>query len=105
MESVIDKTNILAVVEERLARLAPGHGLEIRTYKRNRRVLLVPLADGTVRVVEDGYAQSDATIPAARLRKILKTLVKREFPRSTKLRLYTLGPDEIARGPLPRKTI
>jgi hypothetical protein len=88
---VIDKTNIVETVERRLDSMDLGESLEIRTYKRNRAVLFTKLSGDRLRVVQDGFEQRTFDIPASRLRKAMKTLLKKEFPRSRKVRLYELG--------------
>ncbi len=94
---MIDKTAFITTVLQRAARLAPGHCLDLRTFKRNRSVVIVrsaePVQDddqGYYTVIEDGFEQNrwDA-VPADALRRLLKVLLKREFPRSHKVRVYT----------------
>ncbi len=67
-----------------------GQGLEILSYKRNRGVSVFKVSEGEYRVVERGYQQTDLLIPEKQLSKILKTVIKREFPRSRKVRIYHL---------------
>jgi hypothetical protein len=88
---MIDKSSAIDAVLTRFANLPEGHCLDMRTYKRNRSVLLVRLPGGRARVIENGYEQNDFEIDAGKLKKTLKTLLRREFPRSTKIRLYALG--------------
>lgn len=102
---MIDKATALAAVLQRLAALPVGHALEIRTYKRNRGALFVRLAEGRWRLAEQGYADSDGEVAAADLRKAVKALLAREFPRSTKIRLYNLGPHRAELEGLARKTL
>ena len=42
-------------------------------------------------VIEDGYFKDRFLIKPDKLKKLLKTLLKREFPRSKKIRLYVMG--------------
>lgn len=88
---MIDKASAVEAVLERLAKLPVGDALDMRTYKRNRSVLLHKTGADTYTVTQDGFdhaVYSDVT--AKKLKKLLKTLLKKEFPRSTKIRLYTL---------------
>ena len=119
---MIDKTNAVRILLERVAKLPCGHALDIRTYKRNRSVVLVrrmkpasgagqcpdgqPTSDrDTVLIIENGFAQERFCVPFARLGKILKTILRREFPRSTKIRVYDLGEFAEDKAGLDRKKI
>jgi len=42
-------------------------------------------------VIEDGYFKDRFLIKSDKLKKLLKTLLKKEFPRSKKIRLYVMG--------------
>lgn len=104
---MINKTNILDTVLERLPKLPVGHYLDVRTYKRNRYVLFVKQSDEMYLVVQNGYEQARfEDVPFKKVRKLFKTLLKKEFPRSTKVRLYTMGEyDEDEAAALARKTL
>ncbi len=103
---MIDKATALTILPRRLEALPVGHALDLRTYKRNRSVVFVRHADDAFLVLENGFEQRRFdNVPMAGMRKLLKTLLNREFPRSTKLRLYDLGPFEDHKAGLPRKTI
>jgi hypothetical protein len=88
---MIDKTKIIDTVLERLEKLPPGHYLDLKTYKRNRTVILVKIDETKLMVIEDGYFKNRFLITPDKLKKLLKTLLKREFPRSKKIRLYVMG--------------
>lgn len=88
---MIDKTRIIDTVRQRLEKLPSGHYLDIRTYKRNRSVIIVKLADDDLLVIENGYSQDQFHLKPEKLEKALKTLLDKEFPRSHKVRLYTMG--------------
>lgn len=66
----------------------PGSGIELLSYKRNRTVALVRLADDSVILRENGHIQDECTIPLSQLPKILKSCINREFPRSRKIRFF-----------------
>jgi hypothetical protein len=87
---MIDKTRIVDTVCERMKTLPVSHCLDLRTYKRNRSVVIAKLAEDDLLVIEDGFFKERFRIKGAKLRKLLKTLVKKEFPRSRKIRLYVL---------------
>ena len=89
---MIDKQTAIPALLDKLAKLAPGHCLEIRTYKRNRSVCFQRLDADNFLVVRDGFGQDRFESPESKLRKVLKVMMKQEFPRSTKVRVYDLGP-------------
>ncbi|MDD4732139.1 MAG: hypothetical protein PHX58_09425 [Desulfovibrio sp.] len=88
---MINKATALEDVLRRLDKLPKLHCLDLRTYKRNRSLLIRRLDGEEFEVWEDGYALERHTSNRKGMRRLLKTLFKREFPRSTKLRLYQLG--------------
>ena len=87
---MIDKTKIIDTVRERLKKLPDGHYLDLRTYKRNRSVVIVKIDADNLLVIEDGYSSQRFQIKTEKLKKLLKTLLKKEFPRSHKIRLYVM---------------
>jgi hypothetical protein len=93
---MIDKTRIVDTVCERLKKLPISHCLDLRTYKRNRSVMIAKLAEDDLLVVENGFFQERFRVKPDKLRKLLKTLMKKEFPRSRKIRLYVL--DKFSEG-------
>lgn len=88
---MIDKATALEDILRRLDKLPDRHCLDLRTYKRNRSLLLRRIGPDSFEVWEDGYVLERHVADRKGMRKLLKTLFKREFPRSTKLRLYQLG--------------
>ena len=88
---MIDKTKIIDTVGERLKKLPLGHYIDLKTYKRNRTVIIVKVDEKKLLVIEDGYFKDRFLIKSDKLKKLLKTLLKKEFPRSKKIRLYVMG--------------
>ena len=88
---MIDKTKIIDTVCERLKKLPLGHYIDLKTYKRNRTVIIVKIDEKKLLVIEDGYFKDRFIIKSDKLKKLLKTLLKKEFPRSKKIRLYVMG--------------
>jgi hypothetical protein len=89
---MIDKTNIIPAVMERLQVLSTGHYLDVRTYKRNRYVFFVKKSEDDFLIIENGYFQERfEKVPMKKIKKLFKTLLKKEFPRSTKIRVYNMG--------------
>lgn len=104
---MIDKTNIISAVMERLQNLEVGHYLDVRTYKRNRCVFFVKKGEDDYLVIENGYFQERfENVPLKKIKKLFKTLLKKEFPRSTKIRVYVMGEfDEQQAMDTQRKTL
>lgn len=88
---MIDKTKIIDAVCERLEKLPLGHYIDLKTYKRNRTVIIVKIDEKALLVIEDGYFKNRFLITYDKLKKLLKTLLKKEFPNSKKIRLYVMG--------------
>jgi hypothetical protein len=89
---MIDKDTAIQTVLRKLKALPVGHAIDLRTYKRNRSVVIARTGEDGFDVVERGYVQERYAVGLAGMKKLLKALLKREFPRSTKIRLYNLGP-------------
>jgi len=87
---MIDKANAISSVTTRAARLPVGGGMDLRTYKRDRSVIITRTGDDGYEVVEDGFEQNRFEVDGKELKKLLKTLMKREFPRSNKIRIYDI---------------
>lgn len=86
-----DKASIIPTVMERLTKLQIGQCLDMRTFKRDRSVAIIRTNNETFTVHERGfYEETWKDIDADKVKKLMKTLLKREFPRSNKIRLYTL---------------
>jgi len=88
---MIDKEKILDTVSERLKNLPVGHYLDLRTYKRNRSVIIVKQSEDHLFIIEDGFFREKFHINPDKLKKLLTTLLRKEFPRSHKIRLYVMG--------------
>ncbi len=88
--ALINIQSAIKQVLQIVRRLEPPQGVEILTYKRNRGVTVIKIDDTTVSVQERGYQDNTRIVEIKDLAKQLKTLVKREFPRSRKVRVYQL---------------
>ena len=90
--------SVLRTLLQRLAKLQPPQGVELLSYKRNRSIAVLLRQDGRFLVRERGYREEEQIVSAAQLQKHLKGLIKYEFPRSRKVRLYQLeGPADLAK--------
>ncbi|MGE4423714.1 MAG: hypothetical protein AB7D39_15575 [Pseudodesulfovibrio sp.] len=93
---MLDKATALPALLRKLDKLPQGHALDLRTYKRNRSVLIRRAGADAFDVAEDGFHREDFRVPFSGLKKLLRVLLKREFPRSTKIRVYDLGAADAA---------
>lgn len=81
-----------------LAKMSSPSGVELLSFKRNRHVSLELVSDHLVRVRERGYIEQDLTISMENLSRALKVIIKREFPRSRKVRIVKFShSDELER--------
>lgn len=88
---MIDKDKIIETVMTKLEKLPVEHYLDLRTYKRNRSLVIVKKSEDNFLIIEDGYFREKHYLRSDKLKKSLKTLLKKEFPRSNKIRLYVMG--------------
>ncbi len=88
--ALVNIDSVLNIVLQKLEKLNQPQGIELLSYKRNRSIAVFLLGDNTFFVRERGYREGEQTIGKAGLAKHLKSLIKYEFPRSRKVRLYQL---------------
>ena len=101
--ALVNIDSIQSKVLNALKKMAPPQGMEILSYKRNRGISILLQEEGTLWVREHGYRELEFEIPCHALGKLLKSLLKVEFPRSRKVRFYQLGgPEELNQ---PRKKL
>jgi hypothetical protein len=79
--------NVITVVGQKVEKLQVGGVIELRTYKRDRGATIVKISDDCLRITETGFENTQLEIPVSRLKKTLKSILKKEFPRSNKVRL------------------
>jgi len=91
---MIDKDTAIPTIMNRVKKLPIGHAIDLRTYKRNRSVVIARTGEDEYDVVENGFEEERFQVDLEKMKKLLKLLLKREFPRSTKMRLYDLGESE-----------
>lgn len=85
--ALINISSILADTLRALEKIDPPGGVELLSYKRNRGIAIIKKFNNEVQVLEQGYSEQEIEIPFSQLGKELKTMLKREFPRSRKVRL------------------
>lgn len=89
---VID--NFVGDTLKRLEQIAPLNCLDIRSYKKNRKIVIEKLEEGYNLYEEGFHEEVFYNLSKEELKKLLKIIEKREFPRSNKLRLYVLDSRE-----------
>ncbi|HID98204.1 MAG TPA: hypothetical protein EYP57_08475 [Thermodesulfobacteriaceae bacterium] len=88
--ALINIDSALNRVKQQLRKIQPGQCIEILSYKRNRGVSITLLENGQVHVRERGYEELERVVEKQALSRLLKSVMKREFPRSRKVRIYRL---------------
>lgn len=83
---MIDINTAVPTVLSRLRKLPEDATLELLTFKRDRGVRIQRHGDAYA-VTEFGFRDETASVDLKSLKKLLKTIVKREFPRSNKAHL------------------
>jgi hypothetical protein len=96
--ALVNIDTVLHEVKRYLKNCCEGGGLEIMSYKRNRTVAIIRHGNRKVLVREEGYQSKEWLLGEDDLPKKLKSLFKREFPRSRKLRLCKFdNPEQLDR--------
>jgi hypothetical protein len=88
--ALVNIDSVLSLVLQKLEKLKPPRGIELLSYKRNRSIAVLLRDDHCYSVRERGYREEEQVLDKAGLAKHLRTLIKYEFPRSRKVRLYQL---------------
>ena len=87
--ALINIQSALDRVFQILKKTPTSQGVEILSYKRNRGITIIK-QDDYYRVSERGHHSRDCVSEPDQLPKLLKNMIKKEFPRSRKLRIYRL---------------
>jgi hypothetical protein len=90
----VDNGRVLQETLARLSRLGEGEGLLLQPYKKDRSVYVIRRKD-MYQVLERGFAQKEFAVATGKIKKILKTLCKKEFPRSNKVWLNFCTAEEV----------
>ncbi len=88
--ALINIQSAIKQVQQIVRKLDPPQGVEILTYKRNRGITIIKIDEETLSVQERGYEENTFQVSMDSLGRLLKTIAKREFPRSRKVRVYQL---------------
>ncbi len=89
----IDKGRLLHTVLARLSQLKDGEGVLLQPYKKDRAVCLIRRGE-TFQVLERGFSRKEFVVEREKIKKLLKTLCRKEFPRSNKIWLNLLGKED-----------
>jgi hypothetical protein len=88
--ALVNIDSVIHTLLQKLGKLSPPQGIELLSYKRNRSIAVLLLGDNSVLVRERGYREAEQVMEKEGLQKHLKALVKYEFPRSRKVRMYQI---------------
>lgn len=86
---MINEVNLIETLENRLKKIPVGTCLDVRSYKRDRKILVIKKKEDELLIIEEGFSSRRYAVPVSAMKKLMKELIKREFPRSTKIRIYT----------------
>lgn len=93
--------NIASVINTAIITLKktlPPGGIELLSYKRNRGIAIIKKSNNILQIREYGYFEQEFDTSFETFEKKLKTIIKREFPRSRKIRLLKFNnPAELDR--------
>lgn len=89
--ALVNIDSVIRTLLPKLEKLSPPQGIELLSYKRNRSIAVLLLGDNTFLVRERGYREKEQIVEKNGLQKHLKSLIKYEFPRSRKIRLYQIN--------------
>ena len=84
---MIDISSAITTVMQRLKKTEPGTGVKMLTYKRDRHVTIIRTDDNHYMITQHGFEKRNFQIMEKELKKTLKALLRREFPRSRKVRI------------------
>ncbi len=77
-----------------LTKADPSGGVELLSFKRDRSVAVFRLSDERYLLVEQGFTRQERIVDVSGLPRLLKAAIKREFPRSHKVRVVKMASQE-----------
>ncbi len=86
----VDKGRLLHTVLARLSQLEEGEGVLLQPFKKDRAVCVIRRGE-TFQVLERGFSRKEFVVEREKIKKLLKVLCRKEFPRSNKIWLNLLG--------------
>lgn len=82
---MVDMSNFIDYTLMKLKHIEVGEAIELLTFKKDRKVIVVK-EEEYFTLHEDGfYHEVFENLDTKELKKLLKTMVRREFPRSNRL--------------------
>jgi len=84
---MIDAASALTTIMTKTKKLTVDTGIELLTYKRDRGLRIWYNGKDLYTVKEFGFEYNVIESDLKGMKKLLKTLLKREFPRSKKIRV------------------
>ncbi len=88
---MIHKEVFIKTLLEKAEKLTVGHYLDIRSYKRDRIIYFIRKEEDRYHVIENGFYKDEFQVAFSEIRSLFKKILKKEFPRSHRIRLYTMG--------------
>ena len=96
--ALVNIATIIADTRRALKKIDPPGGIELLSYKRNRGIAIIKKSSNLLLLREKGYSELEFELSEENLARELKIMIKREFPRSRKLRLIKFrDPEELDR--------
>lgn len=86
---MINISTAIPNILSKLKKMPTGHYIELLTFKKDRSITMVKMANRQLLIIQEGFEQKKFEIAPEKLKKTLKTLLKKEFPRSHKVHLYS----------------
>lgn len=84
---MIDISNFIDITLTKLKSLEIGQGISLLTFKKDRKITIIK-NNNSFSLYEDGFSREIfLNLDNKNLKKLLKTLGRKEFPRSNKLHL------------------
>jgi len=80
-----------------MKKMHPPQALALLSYKRDRGMIILIRGNDEYEVREYGFNNQETVVKRERVSRLLKTIIKREFPRSHRVRLLKLAfPEELS---------
>ena len=90
----VDNGRVLHEIMQRIKKIKNGEGVLLQPYKKDRSVC-VEVRKRDYVVHERGFFHNDVVVEGKKIKKLLKTMCRREFPRSNKIWLTLLTHEEL----------
>jgi len=88
--ALVNISAVLRLTMQKLRKTEISSGIGLSSYKRNRKILIFKKSQKWYILKEQGYRDEEKILALESLEKALSDGIKREFPRSRKIRMYTL---------------